>query len=174
MRAAAPTRGSVLPDYLSAASLDTDANAAGRITYFFGAFDPGGRWYALPVAFAIKTPLAFLALLAAAACVGRKRVPALGPWLGLPLAVYAGVTVFWLRVPLGIRYLLPLIPLLHVFAAVRIGIPRARLPRAAVALACAWLALESAWLHPDYLAYFNPLVGGPAHGYRALLDSNLD
>ena len=29
-------------------------------------------------------------------------------------------------------------------------------------------------VHPHYLAYFNELAGGPAGGYRYLVDSNLD
>lgn len=169
-----PYAGIVLPDYLHSLLFDTAANAAGRVTFFFGDYDQGGRWYALLVALAVKTPLPFLALLVAALFAGRRREPALGPWLGLALAVYAAAALFWLRVPLGIRYLLPAIPLLHVFVSTRIGIPTQWLPRALVAFACAWIAIESAWIHPHYLAYFNPLVGGPARGYRALVESNLD
>lgn len=166
--------GVPIPGYLHALLFDRAANEAGRVTFFFGAHDRGGRWYALLVAFLVKTPLPFLALLGAAVFAGRRRAPALGPWLGLALAVYGAVALFWLKVPLGIRYLLPAIPLLHVFTAVRIGIPARRLPRALVALACAAVAAESAWIHPHHIAYFNPLVGGPARGYRALVESNLD
>jgi hypothetical protein len=39
---------------------------------------------------------------------------------------------------------------------------------------CAWYALGTLRLHPHYLAYFNELAGGPAHGWRYLVDSNLD
>ncbi|HEY2826597.1 MAG TPA: glycosyltransferase family 39 protein, partial [Pirellulales bacterium] len=35
-------------------------------------------------------------------------------------------------------------------------------------------ALEAVWIWPDYLAYFNFLAGGPANGYRHLVDSSLD
>ena len=30
------------------------------------------------------------------------------------------------------------------------------------------------WIWPDYLGYFNVFVGGPAHGYKYLIDSNYD
>jgi hypothetical protein len=30
------------------------------------------------------------------------------------------------------------------------------------------------WISPHYLAYFNEFAGGPANGYRYLVDSNLD
>jgi hypothetical protein len=38
----------------------------------------------------------------------------------------------------------------------------------------AWHAVEAIRAAPDFLAYFNELVGGPAKGYRHLVDSSLD
>lgn len=38
----------------------------------------------------------------------------------------------------------------------------------------ALFCLESAWIWPNYLAYFNLLAGGPAQGYRRLVDASLD
>jgi len=38
----------------------------------------------------------------------------------------------------------------------------------------AWLFASSFSVHPHYLAYFNELAGGPANGWRWLIDSNLD
>jgi hypothetical protein len=38
----------------------------------------------------------------------------------------------------------------------------------------AWTALEAAIVYPHFLAYFNQIAGGPAGGYRWLVDSNLD
>lgn len=43
--------------------------------------------------------------------------------------------------------------------------------------ACAlviWLAIGVAHIHPHYLAYFNEAAGGPARGYRVLVDASLD
>ena len=37
-----------------------------------------------------------------------------------------------------------------------------------------WQAVESSWLRPDYLTYFNQIAGGPKNGYRHLVDSSLD
>lgn len=36
------------------------------------------------------------------------------------------------------------------------------------------MIVESASIHPDYLAYFNVLAGGPQNGQHYLIDSNLD
>jgi hypothetical protein len=38
----------------------------------------------------------------------------------------------------------------------------------------AWSAAGALAIHPDYLAYFNPIAGGPDGGPRYLLDSNID
>jgi hypothetical protein len=45
---------------------------------------------------------------------------------------------------------------------------------AAAAGLVAWLVASSFSVHPHYLAYFNELAGGPANGWRWLIDSNLD
>ena len=37
-----------------------------------------------------------------------------------------------------------------------------------------WHALEASGAYPDYLSYFNELIGGSDQGYRYLRDSNLD
>ncbi len=38
----------------------------------------------------------------------------------------------------------------------------------------AWAAASSVWYYPHSMSYFNELVGGPSHGARHLLDSNID
>ncbi len=37
-----------------------------------------------------------------------------------------------------------------------------------------WSVADGLWIWPHYLAYFNPLAGGPWNGYRHLVDSSLD
>ncbi len=37
-----------------------------------------------------------------------------------------------------------------------------------------WFVAESAYIRPNYLAYFNELAGGPRQGYKHLVDSSLD
>ncbi|HEY6357390.1 MAG TPA: hypothetical protein VIX35_04050, partial [Vicinamibacterales bacterium] len=51
---------------------------------------------------------------------------------------------------------------------------RKGLGRILVGLTVAWGAASSFWVFPHYLAYFNESIGGPSHGYRYLVDSNLD
>ncbi|MEX2285668.1 MAG: glycosyltransferase family 39 protein [Planctomycetaceae bacterium] len=77
---------------------------------------------------------------------------------------------------LGIRYLLPMFPLLILFAG-QAGrwLRWRRYPvRAALIVLLAIAASFSVRHHPHHLAYFNELAGGPALGHTHLLDSNLD
>jgi hypothetical protein len=49
-----------------------------------------------------------------------------------------------------------------------------RVAAVATAVLIAWQGIESFAVRPHYLAYFNQLAGGPAHGYQRLVDSSLD
>jgi hypothetical protein len=40
--------------------------------------------------------------------------------------------------------------------------------------ACLWYLYAGLSIYPHQLAYFNEFVGGPANGYKYLVDSNLD
>jgi len=147
--------------------------------YLMGQFREGGFWYYFLVAFLIKTPLPMLLLLVAAG-VAMRRVPAPSrlaeAFLLLPaLAWFVATSAF--ADDLGVRYLLPVYPLLFVFAS-RVARPlaasRRRAPRLVAAALAAWYAVGTLAIFPDHLAYFNELIGGPAQGHRYLDDSNLD
>ena len=45
---------------------------------------------------------------------------------------------------------------------------------AATLILLGWHAVEAVNIHPNYLAYFNQLAGGPSQGYKHLADSSLD
>ena len=47
-------------------------------------------------------------------------------------------------------------------------------PRSIAAVVVVVLVGVAVWIHPHYLSYFNPIAGGPANGYRVLIDSNVD
>ncbi len=130
------------------------------------------------VSFLVKTPLPLLGLLLLAA-TGRGRGAARPGALAaawIPFVVYAALTQTR-GLNIGHRHLLPLYPFAFVLAgAAGAWLPR-RLGRAgALALAAllGWYAWGTLHVHPHELAYFNETVGGPANGWRVLVDSSLD
>ena len=130
-----------------------------------------------PVALSVKCSLGFLALLAAAlvAALARRVRPT---FLEGTLAVAAlGLLVSSAGASynIGVRHMLPMLPLLDVAAAA--VLVRALPSRAALALllGCGLAqAGETAAVHPHELSFFNAAAGGPAAGERWLNDSNLD
>ena len=77
---------------------------------------------------------------------------------------------------LGIRYVLPVLPLLMIFASQSGGWIETWRPRYR---SLAWCLIAAGCLfslrhHPHHLAYFNEAAGGPIGGRQHLLDSNLD
>jgi hypothetical protein len=166
--------GVPLPGYVRALLWVDHANTLPRPYWFLGALRTGGSAAFMPVAFAIKEPVGLLALFAAALCTLHARRERLAPFLSIPIALFVWTLVVWLDVPLGYRYALPLVALVCVFTATQLWPFAPGWRRSAAWAACALLAVESLWVHPHYLAFFNALVGGPAQGARYLLDSNLD
>lgn len=168
------------------------AGDTGHPQYLLGRYSSFGWWWFYPVAFAIKTPLATLALTAATVLVAA-RVLAGGaaerlrrdPRAFALVACLLFVVLFWAvamrsRITLSIRYLLPTYPFLYAAIALAAALvwdalpSRRRLLAAALGVACAWNAAEVVRVHPSYLGYFNPLVGMGPQSDRWLVDSNLD
>jgi 4-amino-4-deoxy-L-arabinose transferase-like glycosyltransferase len=143
----------------------------GHSSFLLGQANIGGWWYYFPVLFAVKTPLPLLVLLPAALVLfARQRRWGQG-WLWLLVGGFAAASLIS-RVNIGYRYLLPILPLLFVLMGALWG-GRGRW-RWLLVVGLLWLAVESLWLHPHYLAYFNQIAGGPANGWRVAVDSNLD
>jgi hypothetical protein len=157
--------------------------SAERPAFLWGELSATGWWYYFPVTFALKTPLPLLLLSgfalarAARGVLARRDISA----LRLELFVWLPVAVYWLltltrNLNIGHRHLLPIYPFLFVAAGrAAVALARRGFPgRTAVVVLGLWYAVGTLHVHPHPLAYFNELVGGPAQGYRYLVDSNLD
>lgn len=147
----------------------------GRSSFFFDRHTTSGFWAYFPVALAIKTPLATLALAAAGLAALAKTAWRRSMWAWAPPALYLAAALTS-KVQIGYRHVLPVVPFLVLWAGVGAAslIGRGLAGRAALAVLGGWLASAVWRVHPHQLAYFNELVGGPAKGYRCLVDSNLD
>jgi 4-amino-4-deoxy-L-arabinose transferase-like glycosyltransferase len=144
-----------------------------RYFFLWGQYSATGWWYYFPVAFVLKTPLPAM-LLISAALMGLRRQsnwPRLAALL-LPLLAYLLSTLVS-PLDIGYRYFIPALPYLYVLAG-RLAATARQHWRLALAGVLAWSAAIAVYIHPDNLAYFNELAGGPDNGWRYLVDSNID
>ncbi len=165
-----------------------------------------GWWYYYPVALAIKaTPGEAVVVLLGLAVglwqlAGNRRATeerlgtpseeqqydsTVSGWTatvwGLTLVVGAALIPF-VRVQIGIRYLLPLAVVAILFGSSRLAWLMDRIRHRAIrhSIAGVWvIALvgqiaTAVQVAPHYLAYVAPYWGGPSEGYRWLADSNVD
>ncbi len=142
--------------------------------YLFGTHHEGSRWYYLPAALLVKTPLgAFVLWLAGV--VALLRVPRLrpaAPYVLAPAAVLLAVAMTGSR-DLGVRYAI-FVPVFLAVAAAAVVVVRRRWTPVAVAVLVASVAISSLRTFPYYLPYSNEAFGGPARTHRHLHDSNVD
>ena len=168
-----------LPEAYAFGFLRFFRHSEARPTFLLGRLSDRGFWYYFPVTFALKTPLALIALLVLS-LLTRRHHPASRRselFLWMPVVLYF-VLACTLGLNIGHRHLLPIYPFLFVIAGRCAAHAVVRVPAilsaAAVLLLTGWYGVSVARVHPHYLAYFNELAGGPEGGYRYLVDSNLD
>jgi len=167
----------LLPDAWLQGFAHTAHFASGRPAFFMGEYGTRGWLAFFPVGFALKTTLPALALLALAG-VALARMKSARRWYRLaPLLVFLaiyGAVMLTSRLNIGVRHLLPLYPVLYILAGAVVLLPRRAWGGAVLAVLLLGHAAASLSIRPHYLAYFNPLLGGPAHGYEHFVDSSLD
>jgi len=157
-----------------------DTESAEFDSYLLGEWSRSGWWYYDLVALAAKTPVPVLILLMVCPWLLRSWGSARDEWLTLliPVGTLLFFMLFFNRLNIGVRYLLPIFPFLYLFTAAlwrRNGAGRWKAWNSALAfLVLAYSAGVAAVQHPAHLAYFNLAAGGSEQGHRVLLDSNLD
>ena len=140
--------------------------------YVLGSYSTTGWWWYFPLTVFVKTPLPTLFLF----CLGlwrlRKEKEIL--FLVFPILLFLGGAMT-ASVNIGIRHILVIYPFLLLIAArgareaQRLsGQPYILLPISI------WFLFIALVVSPYQLSFFNLLAGGPARGYRILIDSNYD
>lgn len=143
--------------------------------FFNGHLDFKGHLAYFPEALLIKSPTGLVAALLVAfvaigfAARGRRRW-LLAYCLVLPPSLLL-LTAMTGKLQIGIRHVLPVIPFIYLFVVFYLHRGRwifMLLPLIVLS------GIETARVHPDYLPFFNTLVGGSQAGQKYLADSNLD
>jgi tetratricopeptide (TPR) repeat protein len=165
------------PEFFSGIGSALSHNRYGHPAFLLGESRMTGWWYYFPVALAVKTPIAFLIMLAVGILVSlreRARLVYL-----FPLAFSLGILLpaMWGRIDIGIRHIEPIYIGLSIIAA--LGLVQL-LQWSRTGAVCAltagvlvvWMTVSVAAHHPDYLAYFNGFAG--KNPEKILVDSNYD
>lgn len=149
----------------------------GHGAFLLGHFSWQGWWFYFPIVLMIKTPIAFLILLALGTLVClRKYVDY--EYL-LPIAFSLGILLpaMHSHVDIGVRHVEPIYLSFSVIAALGLKelLQWSRKSLASVAVAGAlvlWMIVSVAVTHPDYLTYVNAFAG--KHPENVVVDSNYD
>ena len=165
----APKLGGLLGQMLPAVFVEKHATEQ-HYNFLLGQAKLGGWRHYYLVALAVKTSLPFLALVGLGFWKGldKKERQVVG-WPALSYLLLCSLA----SKQNGLRYVLPIFPFLCL-AVGSLARRKSRKMVLAVSGLLAWSALETLSIAPHYLAYFNELAGGPANGYKILVDSNLD
>jgi hypothetical protein len=155
-----------------------DHSTGGHASYLLGERSTSGWWYYFPVAFALKTPLAILALGAIGTVVTIQRWRT--DWrIATPVLVVLAVLVTGIStsINIGVRHILPIYAAWAVLAATGIVAlwsagRAAPIRRSLVTAALLWFTVDVVRETPHHLAYFNELSRRDPGAL--LLDSNLD
>ncbi len=170
-------------------------NFYGHMSYLMGKYSNFGWWYYFPLAFVFKEPLAFLVLLTilfgflvAKLMTNLKnnhylcknafnKIPFSTVALVIPPFIYFAWSLTS-HLNLGIRHILIVFPFLFVGTGSLVNIKFKnrgnKIFNWSIGLLLFYYCLSSVLIYPDYLAYFNELVGGPDNAPKYLVDSNID
>ncbi|MEO5356117.1 MAG: glycosyltransferase family 39 protein [Nitrospirae bacterium YQR-1] len=135
-----------------------------------------GWWYYFLIALLYKETPILLILFASGLLFFRWRNHKTQP-LEIMLLLYSVLylsTTFTSSLNIGIRHIQPMIATLTLFSVLVLSYQHFWLKFRLWHLAVVLQLLSIISVYPYYLAYFNVIAGGPANGYKHLLDSNLD
>ncbi len=169
-------RHRLLPGAYASGFLEGQTKAEIRPSFLAGHYSQSGWWCYFPFAILVKTPVSLLLLWTGTVVLWlcrRTGFVSTALYLLVPSLFFllAGMTS---KLDIGLRHLLPIYPLLLVFGGQAVAELLRRRRSVVVGLILAASSLELMSCYPHCLAFFNICAGGPANGYRLLVDSNLD
>jgi len=160
--------------YASGMDLQHTVVERGFASFLLGQKADKGWLHFYLVAFFLKTPVAFILLLFMVAAKGHERFH----WIILVPVILVVLYFSIFRLSRGIRYLLPIYPLLCVWTGQLVFWLKSRSAtralRSGILLLLVWYAASCIRIAPHYLAYFNEIAGGPDNGINLLFESDFD
>ena len=148
----------------------------GYQSYMLGQLSETGWWYYFLVAFIVKATVPTLIIISIAATkMFSGFIDSWGEIILLSAIAMYFVAVSAAADDLGVRYLLPIFPLIYVWGSRIVpSLWNKRFGRSAVCLLLVWQIWAAISSFPNYVPYFNELAGGAKKGPDILDDSNVD
>ena len=159
------------PEFFDGVNSALTHNSKGHLAYLLGQVGTTGWWYFFPVVLGVKTPLGFLLLLGIGTAVCWRKRAKLAYWIPMAFSMGILLPAMASKVNIGVRHILPIYVGFSIVAAIAVVESR-KWVRWVVAAMIVWMAVSSAWKHPNYLTYFNEFGGD--HPEKILVDSDLD
>jgi 4-amino-4-deoxy-L-arabinose transferase-like glycosyltransferase len=160
--------------YLRGMDLQHSVVESGFISYMLGEKALRGWFSYYIIAFLLKTPVPFILLLLLTAWKGRNRLH----WIILIPAIIFPLYFSAIKLSRGVRYILPMYPLLCVWIGqLALWMKEWRI-RPAIRWGSmtllAWYAASTIYFSPYHVAYINEIGGGPGNGINLLFESDFD
>lgn len=150
-----------------------------RPAYLNGTFSTSGWRAYFPMAFALKSTLPELLLVALGVVLSIWQLLKRKSTNTLLLGALSFAIIYWSasifsNLNIGIRHLLPLYPLMFIFSGSCAAFLTRRFGGALVGLLLVAHCAVALAYAPRYISFFNEFAGGPAGGLQYLADSNID
>lgn len=181
----------ILPDSFLYGFLSVYHYSRQRYSFLNGELSNNGFLMFFPYCFIVKTTLPMFLLLISSAwllyvCI-RKKTEITGTVISnllyelSPYFIFVGIYFLFAlssRINIGHRHILPIYPPLFIISGCALSMTNSVFQKKGfkyfVFAMLAWHAIEGIRIFPNYLAYFNQLIGGPKNAYKHLVDSSLD
>lgn len=159
--------------------------SAQRGGFLVGNYSSFGWWWFFPFAFLVKSTVGELLVSGLIVWRNLRRVPTIGrqSWRNacssgwMPLAVFGSIYLvvsLASKLNIGQRHILPLYLILFIFSGVLFSEYVPKWTRVLALIAVLLTGGETLANRFNHLAFFNVFAGGPANGWRLLVDSSLD
>jgi len=186
--------------YLLGLLMDTQRATSGNTVYFMGMVSASGWKYYFPLVYIMKIPLAFqiLTLIVIGWIAWLIKQPfwknsasRIKNWLINNFAEFSFlvfISLYWGfaisgNLNIGLRHVMPTFPFIYILVSVWVirvynaikNYPRTKIIFSSLLIfLLIWYISSSLLSFPNYLSYFNELVGGSKNGYKYVVDSNYD
>jgi hypothetical protein len=202
--------------YLTGLLMVFQRSSGGNTGYFMGEISAAGWKNYFPIIFVVKEQLPSLILMALALLTAIKNlwqaskekndIQRFLGWIWQHFTEFSFLTfivIYWfisIRSPLniGIRHLLPTIPLFYLLTAYEIKkwwkgekqyffwtawekikylfkfFGKLFFKTSFISIILLWYLIETIFVSPNFLSYYNEIAGGPEKGYQYAVDSNYD